>query len=126
MRFVLYAERDLEPITVIELPISPEHVFQYMAGVVRIAVTPPLPVRPMSDAEAAVAAEQWSPIVNVRVHPLMGPAPNRVRTWMLTTDDDEIALLLRSEILPGQRREWHAQFKRGLVTGLMAALGGGE
>jgi len=126
MRFVLYAERDLEPITVIELPISPEHVYQYMGGVVRIAVMPPLSARPMSDAEAAVAAELWQQIVNVRVHPLIGPAPHRVRTWMLTTDDEELALLLRSEVLPGQRREWHEQFKRGLVTGLMAVLGGGS
>lgn len=79
----------------------------------------------------------WEDITSFRLEPIDCFLPLRtVTVWaerfrckgastvMLFTDDDECALALRSDLLPGQRKAYQDQYKRGFVDGLLAALGG--
>jgi hypothetical protein len=45
------------------------------------------------------------------------------QAWLLFTGDEELAMLLRSDVLPGQRKEFQMEFKRGFVHGLLASVG---
>ena len=42
--------------------------------------------------------------------------------WLLFTCDDELALALRSEVLPGQQRAHQEQYRQGFVSGFLRAL----
>ena len=118
MRVVLYTD-DMEPITVLQLS-------DFAAGLLekrgRVSVPIIEPVRympPAPDEKFGVNFRQ----VNIWAEAFMR---NGVRHLFLFTNDEEAAMMLRSELLPGQHKEVQERerqaFARGFVQGLQAVL----
>lgn len=112
MNVVLYT-MDLEPITVIDLPLWAMEQGESQ-GAVRLAVPQPLPVTPYTCTD----------IRSMRVHAVLLRF-HRLRFygrdgWMVTVDDEALALKLRASWLPGQQREINDQ--RKLVQSLTDTL----
>ncbi len=119
MRVVLFAE-DMEPITVLDLPpVAADHLERY--GRVRVPVLQPLRLTPPTEGpktEDCRAVEIYAEKLR----------RNGVPHMMLFTRDEEAAMLLRSALLPGQRRDAQdaarEQFAMGFIAGLRAAMPG--
>jgi hypothetical protein len=113
---VLYTH-ELEPITVFSLdPRACERLRQ--GGTWNIPVFRPLPLAPLRDA--ALIINQPMPIVRITAQPLR---KGEYETLMLFTHDEESALLLRSNLLPGQRNERQREdWLRGFSAGFLHAL----
>lgn len=113
MQIVLYTDH-MEPITVIKSPFSLRELLELRRDFFDVAVYMPM---------SLVIPED----VPFRAH-------MRVRIWferfhrkgeehlLFFTDDEETALLLNSEPLPGQRRAYQEEFRRGFATGFASAL----
>jgi hypothetical protein len=117
MRVVLYTH-DLEPITVIDL--KPwAHEFLVSQGSVRMAVHRPAAAM-MSNANAlpcdyqmnAWFVEITAEVIRRGMH----------ESLMLFTDNEEAALLLKSELLPGQIRDSRELQKVAFAKGFMHAI----
>lgn len=115
MQVVLYTD-DMEAITVIDLPqwfLERLHDGQVM----RVAVEDSAPPTwPSADAVVPVCKFYAVSIWAERF------VRNGGSTWLLFTRDEELALLLRSSVLPGQRRDYQDEFKRGFIKGLLSTL----
>ena len=117
MKAVLYAH-DLQPITVIDL--HPNAWRRLENGSVwNIAVMPPL--------KLALSVDFVAPI-NLHIVSITG---DRIRkgeyeTLMLFTHDEEASLLLRSALLPGQRKEHRDDYLNGVRDGFLRALQQGD
>ncbi len=117
MRAVLYAE-DMEPITVIDIePWAWQFLREHRS--VRLAVIPPVSIMHDPYAEAVAPRDAASWIVNITAEVLVR---GRQETLMLFTRDEEAALLLRSELLPGQIRDSREREKAAFVRGFLGAL----
>ncbi len=119
MNVVLYTQ-DMEPITVIDLP----RWALELAGAERYvnvaAVEEASPSTPGSIAETELSMHK----VTLEFHVLR--MPGGVKTWIVTTHDETLALRLRPSWLPGQRGAIN-QYERSIRTlseGLLAALSG--
>lgn len=119
MRAVLYADSDMEPITVIDIPDWAAKMLR-QGRIVRFHVEPKISYIPVNyDAHRIPDCIELK-IVEVWGEPLVR---NGCSTLMLFTRDDELALRLRSELLPGQRGLDAIEYKKGFSDGLLAALG---
>jgi hypothetical protein len=119
MRVVLFAE-DMEPITVLDLPpVAETHLERY--GRVLVPVLQPIGLTPPTEGPT----KKDHRVVEIYSEKFQR---NGVRHMMLFTRDEEAAMLLRSALLPGQRRDAQdaarAQFARGFLAGLRAAMPG--
>ncbi len=99
MNVVLYT-RDFEPITIIDLPMwALEHGerLRYVGVEVMdpISDTHLLPLEPPEPLPLLQARR-----VNLEFHPIRMPDK---RSWLITVDDDVLALKLKPSWLPGQR-----------------------
>lgn len=92
MNVVLYT-KDMEPITVIDLPMWALELAERQ-GIVRLAV--PDEVRTFAEFGSAHC---W--IVSLEFHRLLMPSGSQ--GWIVTVDNDELALKMRPSWLPGQR-----------------------
>lgn len=113
MRAVLYSARDLEPITVIELP---DWAVEMLRRHDRIA---------LNVAEPLTAGALFDPstlrfrVVKIWAEQLrMG----HNKTLMVFTNDDETALLLEAAFLPGQQRDVRARVDDARARGFWHAL----
>jgi len=104
MRIPVYCRESMELLTVVEVPMG-------LIGRPRIqlAAYPLLRLTPGPGVEVP-AHEETARVVEldmVRLHcrPVSGPEPPP--TWMALTRQGEHALLLRAELLPGQRTHLH-------------------
>jgi hypothetical protein len=121
MRVVLYAD-DMEPITVIELA---PFLHEMLKERRRVRVAAPMPVSYATLTGGPTMADAMMHIVEIRAEVLMRKGREHM---MLFTDDEVTALMLRSELLPGQRRDAQErdreQYAKGFLLGLTTALGG--
>lgn len=115
MNVVLYTD-DMEPITVIDLPVWAEN-FMAKHGSVELVVTPIFNMTPMLPGEAI----RPEPFRRVRIIAERFHRKGR-HHMLLVTGDEESALLLKSAYLPGQYRDLQERERKALVTGFMRAL----
>lgn len=110
MNAVLYT-KDLEPITVVDIPIS---LWEMLAAGSRIR----LPVR------LPLTLEHLRSPPMMRTVEIFGELFCRrgARSLMLFTNDEESALLLRASFLPGQNREVQSRERQAFVAGIVRAL----
>lgn len=114
MRAVLYSY-DFEPITVIYVPEwARQHMEQHQCFA--MAVFERLPVRPC-DYEAP--ATRSYRIVRIQCERLRRGYRSH---WMLFTEDEESALLLRTAFLPGQLGEVQERQREAFSKGFWAAV----
>jgi hypothetical protein len=115
VRVVLYAH-DFEPITVISLD---PHAYArlHRGGTWQIAVMPPLRLRPYAP-DQLIKPEPF-PIVTITADVLR---KGEHETLMLFTHDEEPALLLRSALLPGQRKDHRDDYLDGFRDGFLRAI----
>lgn len=118
MRAVLYTH-DMEPITVIELQ---PWAWQYLREQrsVRLAVHRPAETAAWNpDAENVPQFDMSMWIVHITAEVLVR---GKHTSLMLFTHDEEAALLLKSELLPGQLRDVQDREKTAFAKGFMGAL----
>lgn len=123
MRHVIYADQDLEPITVIELDSFCENILRrHENDHLVIAVMEPL--KPFATMLPPMEAKMRE--VRIRAERFVRRRPGRPeqRSLMLFTEDDESALLLKSVFLPGQHREVQQRERDAFVNGLVSAIKG--
>lgn len=120
MRVVLYAD-DMEPITVIDLP---PFLWNMLKQRRRVQVAAPMPITYAALTSAPTMSDDVMRIVEIRAEVL---TRNKREHMMLFTNDEVTALMLRSELLPGQRRDAQEQerdqYAQGFMRGLSIALG---
>lgn len=97
MNVVLYT-RDMEPITVFDLPMWALEYAERM-GRVLIQAADPVDMRPLNRAQR-IELLQFS-VVTLEFHRLHLPGGRQ--SWIVTVDNDVLALKLRPSWLPGQR-----------------------
>lgn len=115
MRYVIY-DRHLEPITVVELGHFIENRLRE-DGYARLAVIPELSVKSIGRSEEI--PDYGSYIVEIEASVIRrGDA----ESMFLVTKHDELALRLRSEFLPGQRKELQDLQKSAFARGFLHAL----
>jgi hypothetical protein len=116
MRAVLYTH-DLEPITVIDL--KPwAHEFLVSHGSVRVAVHRPAAAM-LSHANALPGEQMSAWFVEITAELIRR---GRYESLMLFTHNEEAALLLKSELLPGQIRDSREAQKEAFAKGFMHAI----
>lgn len=117
MRAVLYTH-DMEPITVIEIQ---PWAWQYLReqGSVRLAVHRPAAAHYNPDAKNVPSLDMSRWIVYITAEVLVR---GKHKSLMLFTHDEEAALLLKSELLPGQHRDVQDREKAAMAKGFMDAL----
>lgn len=117
MRAVLYTH-DMEPITVIDLqPWAWQFLHDQRS--VRLAVQRPMAAHYDPDAENVPKLDMGMWIVNITAEVLVR---GKHTSLMLFTHDEEAALLLKSELLPGQYRDAQDREKAAMAKGFMEAL----
>lgn len=115
MRTVLYSDEDFEPITVIDVP---EWMMKMIRSneVVRLSIPLILPtgvynydpVEPVSFRDVHIFGERLR--------------RNNQESWLMFTKHDELAMLLKSTYLPGQRGDLAKQRKEAFVEGIVHAI----
>lgn len=117
MRTVLYTE-DFEPITVIELePWAWDFLREHRS--VRLAVHRPVSAYDSQGEEIDPRYDMHNWIVHITAEVLVR---GKHTTLMLFTRDEEAALLLKSELLPGQHRDVQDREKSAFAKGFLSAL----
>lgn len=113
MNAVLYTEA-LEPITVVDIPMW---LYERLLRGDTIAVGVPPPF------QFARGGDDHCRLMHKTVH-IFGERLRRRghETLMLFTRDEENALLLDAEFLPGQRREVQQRQRQHFAQGILAAL----
>ena len=114
MNVVLYAD-DLEPITVIDLPMEAFKFFQ-QGQVWRVPVLDPVEFFALAPTNLDATCR----IVTIWAEEFRR---GNKRSWMLFTRDEEAALLLRSALLPGQVAADKETFRNGFARGFLHAIG---
>lgn len=116
MRVVLYTH-DLDPITVIDL--KPwAHEFLVSQGSVRMAVLRPAAAM-LCHANASPSDQMNAWFVEITAEVIRR---GRQESMMLFTHNEEAALLLKSELLPGQIRDSREVQKQAFAKGFMHAI----
>jgi hypothetical protein len=108
----------MEPITVIELePWAWQFLREQRS--VRLAVHRQVSAHYDPDAENAPTFDMGKWIVHITAEVLVR---GKHTSLMLFTNDEEAALLLKSELLPGQHRDVQDREKAAMAKGFMSAL----
>lgn len=116
MRAVIYTN-DCEPITVIELKPWMMELLE-TRGCFQLPVMEPLAIKALLPVSADPAAHR---VRTVRLHgsPVRS---NEGKGWMLSTANDEDALLLKSVFLPGQQRAVKNERAKARAEGFFAGM----
>jgi hypothetical protein len=116
MQVVLYTD-EMEAITVIDIP---QWLLERVQDgqMIRLAVIEP----PQVSAALAQEIPTPSPMRCVEIWAEKFRRKGR-ETWLLFTRDEEAALILKSDMLPGQRKAFQDEYRRGFVTAILRALG---
>lgn len=123
MRCVIYDPVDMEPLTIFDVP--GEFIRELEAG--RATNTLSFPVvlpyevatRFPTDEEMLNSFHQPLPIADIRFERFVY---RNVRTWCGMALNPEMALLLKSEFLPGQQKEVWAERRKGFREGFSEAF----
>ncbi|MCW5597657.1 MAG: hypothetical protein KIT80_23425 [Chitinophagaceae bacterium] len=118
MRVVLYADQDMEPITVIELS---EFAVDYLNKYKRVTLPVIVPMKPsfIDDGDPTINGDVINQ-VNIYAETLIRKGQ---KYMILFTQDEESALLLKSCFLPGQRSELNEEMANFYAKGVLYALG---
>jgi hypothetical protein len=103
MRFVIYDDATLEPITVVNIPGFTERDIEDHGCRYRLVVPSMVTPRKVHDR---MPIEEIMRIVDLKFEPIMRAnvvTKTVQRSWMCFTKQDELALLLMPSWLPGQR-----------------------
>lgn len=107
---------DLEPITIIDVP---------MWALKRMKAGEPIVFPAWEEVSFRRPTEppSFEPIRTVCIwaEPFVR---GDTKSVILFTKQYELALLLRSSVLPGQRKTYEEKYKEGFIKGLLMALGG--
>lgn len=108
---VLYTDQ-MEPITVIELP-------QWFLDKLYDKQLMKVPVM------SAISIESiYDPIIENALNSVDVWAESLYRKgnryWLLFTNDENLALRLKSDVLPGQRKAFQDEYKRGFISGMLS------
>lgn len=129
MRFVIYDDESLEPITVLNLPFTYHEMDDRMrerGRRWRVPVPMPLPPRQLSDADIALRSTADFQVADLEFEPFIRRSERQgeQRSWMCFTRATELAMLLNPDWLPGQRGAVNALMNQNdqLTTMLMAAM----
>ena len=114
MNVVLYTE-DLEAITVIDLPHEAMQFFRDGKHW-RVAVVDPMSAKSLA---SYAPCEDKMKIVTIWAEEIRRKGKTG---WILFTEDEEFALMLKSSALPGQIKDYREEFKRGFVYGFAEAI----
>jgi hypothetical protein len=115
MRVVLFSDEDMEPITVLDIPAWAMQRL-HDGEIIRFQV----PV-PITDMYVLDDCSVYKPLEVVQVWAERFTRHGQ-KHCMLFTRNETKAMALRSDILPGQRKEWQEQWRRGFSEGLLTAL----
>jgi hypothetical protein len=114
---VLYAKADFEPITVFKIPFSKRELLATKRPSFNVAIIPRIsvisrePIAPSEVTCSRVLIEIERFIRNGQEH------------LFFVTGDEELALMLRSERLPGQQKDYQEAYQKGVIDGFIKALG---
>ena len=120
MRCVVFDPLDLEALTVIDVPqefirrLEQERGFRY----IRFAIPSDFDFRRYDPSEPPRLESMR--IAEVRMERFFY---GNVSTWSAMAMNPEICLLMKSELLPGQRREDQERQKKAFVSGILKAWG---
>ena len=114
MHAVIYT-KELEPITVVWLASWAVKMLRDHSHVA-FAVCPPMSAG-LSDFNDFSTMKSW--VVRLRGDEIR---MNRASTWILTTDDEEVALLLKAAFLPGQQQALRERDRVAMAKGAMSAF----
>jgi hypothetical protein len=117
MRCVVYDPQDLEPLTVVDVP-------QVFIRELERGKRGPLLRFPIWEEVTFTIPNE--PILNLlrTADVLMERfCRGEVWTWCASALNPEVCLLMRSDFLPGQRREVNRREREAFVSGLMTAFG---
>ena len=97
MNIVLYT-KDMEPITIIDLPVWALEIGEKRRMVAVELMDPARVAQPedMSDVPRIMSRTVW-----LDFHPIRF---NDQKSWLITVENEELALLLKPSWLPGQRK----------------------
>jgi hypothetical protein len=123
VRCVIYDPEDMEPLTIFDVP--GEFIRELEAG--RAPNTLSFPVQLVdevrfrfpTDEEVLNSLHQPLPIANIRFERFVY---RNVQTWCGMALNPEMALLLKSEFLPGQQKEVWAERRKGSREGVSEAF----
>jgi hypothetical protein len=112
---VIYTH-DMEPITIVDM--EPEHWrFLEKQKMIRFAVLEPLDFKNVWEP-----AKITNNLRDVTVYANKITRGDGTKYYMLTTGDDENALLMASSFLPGQQRALQEERKKEFARGFLKAL----
>lgn len=115
MRAIIYTD-DMEPITVINLPIQ-VHKFEFK--MYRVAVHKPLS---MTTWDPSIRSSQES-FHTVNIYVERFHRKDKIYPLFIT-NDEELALQLKSEPLPGQLKDYQDEYIKGFAKALAMAIRG--
>lgn len=119
MRCVVYDPEDLEALTVIDVP--QQFIRELEQGkrgpLLRFPIQEPMRFTPWANADDLNFTFRIAEVLMERFQ------RNGVFTWVALALNPEICLLMRSELLPGQRRDDLERQKKAFLNGFFAAVG---
>ena len=118
MRFVLYDEDTMEPLTVLPVTFGPEMWRNIKRGMpYRVHVPMKLDWTAIKQ-DMDITEKMTIPIVTMRFEPVW--KDGKEWFWLALTRDSEDALKLRAVFLPGQRKEVRRAWEDGFSEGIAA------
>lgn len=117
MRVVLYSSHDMEPITIIDLPIDIYKLLQ-TRGRAKIAVMETFAVFMNQGPEETVHRYQPK-IVDIYAELIVMRGETHL---LLLTPSEEAALMLRSSFLPGQLKDVNEMKRQAYARGFLKAI----
>lgn len=123
MRCVIYDPIDMEPLTIFDVPADYLRAVERgeFPGVLRFPIPAPMKVswRFPTDEEVLDSIHTLPPVAEIRFEQL---SYRGVTCWTGFALNPEMALLLKSEFLPGQQKEVWAERRKGFSEGFSEAF----
>ncbi len=108
---VIYSKEDLEPISVIKLPCSVEEVRRKYGHFLKIPISQRVSMSPIS--ECTVPDNVTAPVVTLEFVDFIYEG---MKKTFIVTGDEGSCLLLRSNLLAGQRKDWFEKQFNDFIT----------
>ncbi len=111
---VLYSKQDFEPITVFRLPFSMRELAK-LGRSFKVPAIQPISIRPIEKTPSQTN------ICTVRIE-IERFIRNGQEHLFFVTDDEDIALTLKSSLLAGQRSDFQKKYEQGFIDGLIEGI----
>jgi hypothetical protein len=117
-KIVLYAYEDFEPITFIKVPFNERDLLNNYRPFFRVPIIRPVTASFIQEHTPSISEANQT--VDIEVHKIKWRGINKL---IFTTKDEEAALLLKSDVMAGQRSEYQENYRKGFDDGLIMAIG---